>query len=392
MLVDRRLRQMIITANVWRPDLFDEQLKYSESTCTPATCAIYFGQLEPLQWDASGQAYTLLTRFMAYAAPLNIPVYIILNNNNLTTYEKNLINDLSMGVNLKIIFWDTYWFTDLWNTILAGTITNTNLDESTKQDEFRKYLTNYNFLVGQHHNRNYHYICLNNHPHLHKVKMIDTLAKHNLIGYGAVSWLQNGTHMKTSEELQIETFSSFGYQYKYWVPKIIRLDVDAVDGETFYYRGKVPVEYEYTFMHLITETYCDPVFISEKTPTALLLMKPFLAIAAAGYHKNLEKLGFKLYDEIFDYSFDDADVVEDRCEGIAENIKKISKLSVDELRISYNLLVNKLQYNKQLALTFSTSIPSEIRELFNLNSDAPHADLFLKSIVQRIDSYTNRTA
>ena len=381
---------MLITANVWRPELFNDQLTYIESNGVTATCAIYFGQVEPLVWSITEKPYSLLTQFIQYAATLNIPIYLILNNDNLTTYEKTLIKDLSLGVNLTIIYWNTYWFTDVWHTIQAGTINNPGLDDTTKKYEFSKYLTNYNFSLRP--QNNYHYICLNNHPHLHKVKMMDTLAKYNLIGYGAVSWLQNGTHMKTSEELQIETFSSFGYQYKYWVPKIIRLDVDAVDGETFYYRGKVPLEYDYSFMHLITESYDVHLIISEKTPTALLLMKPFLAVAAPGYHKNLEKLGFKLYDEIFDYSFDDAYTVEERCEGIAENIKKISKLSVDELRIQYNALITKLQYNKQLALAFATTIPSEIRELFKLHSDSPHMDLILSALIQSTDAYTNRTA
>ena len=97
-------------------------------------------------------------------------------------------------------------------------------------------------------------------------------------------------------------------------------------------------------------------------------MKPFLVVGAKGFHQHLVRLGFQLYDEIFDYSFDEEDTDEARCEGIAKNIKKISNLSTPELRNLYNILLSKLKFNKLLALKLATTVPDEVRDLWSLKS------------------------
>jgi hypothetical protein len=230
--------------------------------------------------------------------------------------------------------------------------------------------------------------------------MVDTLAKHDLLQYGAVTWLQsitwleNGNGERSSEEMQSQLESEIGRKFKYWTPKYMKLDVDTADEMSDdyidwkkFYRGKMPIEYNHSFMHLITETYLHPGnFISEKTPIALLLMKPFLAIAAPKFHKRLEEIGFKLYDEIFDYSFDQHLDNETRCEGIAENIKKITKLSTTELKSLYDTLLPKLKHNRELAFKISTTIPNEIREIYDLYNNDPNFHVPLSWIVKNLDS------
>jgi hypothetical protein len=53
-----------------------------------------------------------------------------------------------------------------------------------------------------------------------------------------------------------------------------------------------------------------------------------------------------MYDEIFDYSFDNEELLENRIEGIMTNIKKIEKLTSVEISNLYISLIPKLIRNK----------------------------------------------
>jgi hypothetical protein len=64
-------------------------------------------------------------------------------------------------------------------------------------------------------------------------------------------------------------------------------------------------------------------YFSEKTCRPLGHCKPFLVIGGAGWYKIFEKLGFKLYDELFDYSFDEIESFRYRHEAIMTQIKDI---------------------------------------------------------------------
>ena len=353
---------MIITLSIWRPHLFAEQLKYAEEHNITVTKVIYFGQWEPTHWTCS---HSLIPTLLDYVIKLEIPLYIIIND---TVDDINTITD--KYENVKIIKWETFWFSNIWSE-LATPLGRADPLSLQYRIDFYNFLTTPNIA-------NYHYVFLNNHPHHHKAIMMDFLAKYDLIKYGAVSWLQ-GNGLLSSEELQRDLTE---YQYKYWSPKFIKLDINSAE-EVNYYRGKIPKQYNYAFMHLVSESSSCDRFISEKTPMPLLSMKPFLVIGGQGFHAHLKELGFKLYDEVFDYEFDSRDTIEGRCVGIAENIRKISGLSTQSLRNLYNILLNKLKHNRKLALSFATTIPDEVKEINNMRDQYidPEFDLDLFKII-----------
>jgi len=80
--------------------------------------------------------------------------------------------------------------------------------------------------------------------------------------------------------------------------------------------------------------------------------KPFLVIGCHGWYKAFKELGFQLYDELFDYSFDDIESFKDRHSAIIAQIKTI--LNMDKTMLNNKLLdiKDKISYNKNLLLTY----------------------------------------
>ncbi len=102
-----------------------------------------------------------------------------------------------------------------------------------------------------------------------------------------------------------------------------------------------PISYLNVYFDVCAETFSGgfgdydieplgPVF-TEKIWRPLALGTPFIPIAEPGSVRALKKLGFKLYDKMFDYSFDDEKDGHKRIEMIYDNIKRLTDMSRDEL-------------------------------------------------------------
>ena len=75
--------------------------------------------------------------------------------------------------------------------------------------------------------------------------------------------------------------------------------------------------------------------------------KPFLVIGCAGWYKTFSKLGFKLYDELFDYSFDEIESFRYRHKHIMNQIKDILSMDENEFNSRISSLKDKLEFNKR---------------------------------------------
>jgi uncharacterized phage-associated protein len=69
-------------------------------------------------------------------------------------------------------------------------------------------------------------------------------------------------------------------------------------------------------------------------------------------------MGFKLYDELFDYSFDSIDDMEERYEGLVRNVNKYRDRTPDELAALINSVRDKIEYNSAHALASIRTFPS----------------------------------
>ena len=107
----------------------------------------------------------------------------------------------------------------------------------------------------------------------------------------------------------------------------------------------VPLEYVESCIDLVTAAYFDEgTVITEKAYKPMLYKKPFIILGPRYIHQALKNIGFKLYDELFDYSFDDKPY-EERLNSVITQIKQILKIPTSELIDRCRSLFEKIDYN-----------------------------------------------
>lgn len=122
---------------------------------------------------------------------------------------------------------------------------------------------------------------------------------------------------------------------------------DVIKKGSEYFGDEVPLEYDHSCIDLVGESFVDgrSIQITEKTVKPLAYKKPFISIAGRGYHRFLQKHGFELYDELFDYDFDDIVDAPQRLLEIEKNIKKILKIKTITLHNKIVSMREKLHHN-----------------------------------------------
>lgn len=103
-----------------------------------------------------------------------------------------------------------------------------------------------------------------------------------------------------------------------------------------------------SFLHIISETMSTSYhpFVTEKFIYSIVTRGLFLSYAQPNWHGHIEKyLGYKLYDTIFDYSFDEIQNPVIRLTKLIEMVSKFSKLSFDDWKDLYQLEQDNIEYN-----------------------------------------------
>lgn len=237
---------------------------------------------------------------------------------------------------VRVIDWPNFYFTFTyykWQTPQAKKINATT-----------GYSFSSNFDMSQY-SCTVPYAFLNRKARLHRAMVMDLLAKNNLLDTGLVSWLQPDT---LSE-----------YKFEYWQEE--KMVLDQEDHE--FVQETVPQAYSKAFVQLVAETEYDRLFITEKTIVPLMLFKPFLVVSCPGFHQHLQRMGFKLYDELFDYGFDSEPDHEIRFTKIVENIQRVAEIPVTKRRLILRAMQSKLAHNKHLAVNYAQQVPDAIRNV-----------------------------
>jgi hypothetical protein len=253
----------------------------------------------------------------------------------------------------EIIYWPTSFFTD---TVL--------------------HVDQYNLSIAPiKFGKKYTFISLNRNAHDHRCLMMDLLAKHDLLKNQAISW--HGLYYSSQDNR---------YKFKYWEETPMHL-TERVNGDHINIFTNV-IEYDLAFLELVNESTENIHFLTEKTVKPLLFGKPFIIFGAIGFHEWLKDLGFLLYDEIFDYSFDYIEDTVQRFEHIITQVKNIDLMNSDE---RYNLFLKikeKLEYNRQHAIEIATDpslIPAYVNFLYNQSEGVKIYNHILDNIMEKIN-------
>ena len=189
-------------------------------------------------------------------------------------------------------------------------------------------------------------LILNRRPHLHRCIMMDYLSKYKVIDNTSYTW---------PSDLNVIS----NYKFNWWTPKSNYFNL-----EDECYNCK-DVMYGNPAFHLVSETHTDIISFSEKTFKPILAGIPFLVFGARGFHKKLKEYGFELYDEIFNYSFDNIPHEHHRAMGIAQNFSSLKNKNYKEL---VNSIYHKVEKNRNHALDIfynKKHIPIELYNVFN---------------------------
>lgn len=166
--------------------------------------------------------------------------------------------------------------------------------------------------------------------------------------------LNDGLSLKTTGDFSI---GSLKYDYKsfsldehiYYPPSKLNFKyINKIDFKKPHCLYEiVPEEFLQSAVSLFCETQTVLTsHLTEKTIKNLYYKKPFLGFACKGYYKFLVDNGFELYDELFDYSFDNFEY-KNRLNAFIDESKKILEIRLPELVNEISKIKEKIEHNYQ---------------------------------------------
>ena len=166
-------------------------------------------------------------------------------------------------------------------------------------------------------NINQVFCCMNRMPHYHRCRLVDEIASYDgLWDNNLVTWLITEDEYHSSQGTKVYD----GYPWRHWQQtKVVRERFQLSNGAPDYCQTE-PDGYYQTLFDIVPETDGDIVFWTEKTVRSIINFKPFLVVGGKHANHKLRELGFELYDEIFDYKFDDQPDYRHRVEHLVRNL------------------------------------------------------------------------
>jgi len=239
-----------------------------------------------------------------------------------------------------------------WETFFAYTTVEYNLHK--------------NILPFEHNEKiSKHFISLNARSHTWRCMFVDHMYKEGLFDYGYVSWHNSDNW-------------DYVYDFKYWKPKIINFDDNWLNNTDGILDIMYPPKRQFkdSLFSVISESNDRVLKITEKTYLPIYHKRPFIVYGPQYFYKLLTSQGFKLFDEIIDYSFDNIpndqyDSGEKRCIAMMKETKKITAYNPNEL---YKVLKPKIEHNYQnlLKIISEQKIDNRIKHIISNMSTIPN--------------------
>jgi len=195
----------------------------------------------------------------------------------------------------------------------------------------------------------------------HRIELLDKLYKNDLLRFGINTY--------------VPPMSIYDIDYE-WRNRITNID----DGQ-----GEISIAYQNhtSLFEIITETFVDRIRYTEKTWKPILNKKPFLILGGVGINNKLKSFGFQLYDEIFDYEFDNYGHPSQRIDGIIENIQNLKNENYNE---TFKLVENKVNYNFQILLNLFKKDTNINKNFINTLNKQPYDILFEDGYLMKYNS------
>jgi hypothetical protein len=158
-----------------------------------------------------------------------------------------------------------------------------------------------------------HFTCYNNNPRPHRLILLYYLNQKKLLESNYYSFLQ--------DIFNIDTYNN-RYKFDFNKFNVKKSNLDKLESIHFNYYN-FSSSFTHSAFQIVTETSDNHIFLTEKTFYPILGKKPFITFGAPYTNEILKDFGFKLYDSIFDYSFDKLMDTEERAKALSEEILRV---------------------------------------------------------------------
>jgi hypothetical protein len=230
-------------------------------------------------------------------------------------------------------------------------------------------------------NKPYSFLFLNGRSRPHRKYMWERFKELNLLDRALWTMLDSRPNIKSSFKLERNGVNIMATTTELrWLPREYEFDFfkDAtivpgpaertfVKSELFknlwgdIYLDIAP--YRDTYFSLVTETVFEyPYsFRTEKIAKPLAIAHPWIAVANAGFYRDMRNLGFQTFDSIIDESFDTIDNHQDRLERI---IAVVQDLVSNDLPAFLKACEPVCKYNQQHLIELATQTRAEFPNKF----------------------------
>ena len=188
----------------------------------------------------------------------------------------------------------------------------------------------------------YNFISLCSAPRAHKYDLLDNFYTNKYFIYSNYPYSKvNKTDYKWHPDTPLEE-----YKGKNGFSNLVIKSLTELESDHHGFQELVPLEYYQTNCDLVLESTNESLFITEKTWKPIVFKKPFLVWGGRGIHAKLKDLGFKLYEELFNYGFDKFRNNKKRLDKLCETVKPFKNMEPSTVKHSIKLSIkDKIEYN-----------------------------------------------
>jgi hypothetical protein len=123
-----------------------------------------------------------------------------------------------------------------------------------------------------------------------------------------------------------------------------------------------------TYFSVVTETVFDyPYsFRTEKIWKPIAMGHPWIAVANAGYYRDIRNLGFKTFGHLIDESFDQIDNNQDRIERISQLVEELCQQDLASfLKECYTVCKYNQQHLAEMQIKVRREFPDRFFKFIN---------------------------
>jgi Txe/YoeB family toxin of Txe-Axe toxin-antitoxin module len=205
-----------------------------------------------------------------------------------------------------------------------------------------------------------HFVSMNGRGHPHRLMFLDYMNKEKLFDYGYVSF----------HNFENKPYDS--YTFKWWSPEILKFDEEhepGPDGMIDILRP--PQQFKDSVFSVICESTTEVQFITEKTYIPIYHRRPFVIYGHPLANAYMKSLGFEIFDDLIDYSFDEIDDDELRCDMFMQQIKKLTSYDTKYLR---DAVQSKVHHNwlNMLSIVENKKTKKRVKRLLPSHSNHFH--------------------